>query len=97
MWSIRDVGVEAVQLVRTVRSRYASVRKRLGLFYPIWFAHWRRAGWAPPLSVLVQLELMSHHEYGLVCGVPLIFVHLTHDENSGVGKCVCLFQVWEVF
>ena len=38
MWSIHDVGVVAVQLVRMDRSGYAVVSVRLGLSHPILFA-----------------------------------------------------------
>ena len=34
---------------------------------------------------------------GLVCGVPLVFVHLPHDEVLYAGEWACLVQVWEVF
>ena len=59
MWSIHEMGVLAAQLVRMLRSVYALARVRLGLSHPIWFAQVCKAGWAPPLSVLVQLELRS--------------------------------------
>ena len=97
MWSIHDVGVVAVQLVRMVSSGCAVVSVRLGLSHPILFADCCRAGWAPPLSALVQLELRSLHEERLVYRVALVFVHIPHDEVLDVGKCVCLVHVGEVF
>ena len=59
IWSIHDVGVVAVQLVQIASSVWVVVRVRLGLSHPVWLAHCCSAGWAPPLSVLVQLELRS--------------------------------------
>ena len=93
MWSIHDVGVVAVQLVRMDRSGCAVVSVRLGLSHPILFAQCCRAGWAPPLSVLVQLP----HEERLVYRVALVFVHFPHDEVLDVGKWMGLVYVWEVF
>ena len=34
---------------------------------------------------------------GLVRGVPLVFVHLPHNEVLYVGEWACLVKVWEVF
>ena len=94
MWSIHDVGMVAVQLVRMVSSGCAVVSRRLGLSHPILVAQCCRAGWAPPLSVvLVQLELSER----LVHRVALVFVHFPHDEVLDIGKWVCLVHVWEVF
>ena len=59
MWSIHEVGVVAVQLVQMCSSGWAVASVRLGLSHPMRLAQCCRAGWAPPLSVLVQLELRS--------------------------------------
>ena len=59
MWSIHDMGVVAAQLVQISRSVYVVVRVRLGLSHPVWLAQCCSAGWAPPLSVVVQLKLRS--------------------------------------
>ena len=82
MWSIHDVGVVAVQLVRM--DGCASVSVRLGLSHPILFAQCCRAGWAPPLSVLVQLELRSPMR-NVWCPGLRWCLHFSHDEILDVG------------
>ena len=59
IWSIQEMGVVAAQLVRMVSSVCAVERVRLGLSHPVSVAQRCSAGWAPPLSVLAQLELRS--------------------------------------
>jgi hypothetical protein len=59
IWSIHDMGVVAAQLVRIASSAWVVVRVRIGLSHPVWLAQCCGAGWAPSLSVLVQLELRS--------------------------------------
>ena len=94
MWFIHDVGVVAVQLVRMDRSGCASVSVRLGFSHPILLAQCCRAGWAPPLSVLVH---EVSHEERLVYRVALVFMLFQHDEILDVGEWMSLVHVWEVF
>jgi len=37
------------------------------------------------------------HEYRLVGGVALVFMHFTHDKVLDISEQVCLIQVGEVF
>ena len=97
MWSIHDVGVVAVQLVRMERSGCASVSVRLGLSHPILLAQCCRAGWAPPFVCVGPAGVEVAHEERLVRRVALVFMHFSHDEILNVGKWVGLVHVWKVF
>ena len=93
MWSIHDVGMVTVQLVRMVSSRCAVVSVRLGLSHPIWFAQCCRAGWAPPSVCAGPAGVEIPHEKRLVHRVALVFVHFPNDEVLDVGKWVGLVHV----
>ena len=67
MWSIHEMGVLAVQLVRMLMSVYALARVRLGLSHPIWFAHVCKAG--------VGIEPVYHFSF-VLCGSVLVAEYL---------------------
>ena len=62
------------------------------LVAPVW--QWRvGAAFIPVGSAGIEVA----EKDGLMCGVPLVFVHLPHDEVLYIGEWACLVQIWVVF